>query len=546
MACCGVLGCSDSSPGSASLSQAEPAVQARFITIPEIFSDLKRPPVRFNHDRHTATLEEEGCQRCHRVQANGDLLFTYSVTEGHSDADTLMHSFHDDCIGCHTKRVEEGKKAGAVICGDCHVVEQPVGAYEYLPVMPDYYEALRDTYHAECLSCHREPEKVAEDAGALDWKSFYIKHRKNQAEWPRVIFDYLVHDKHDKALKGKCELCHYIAPARLEELQAEGREPAGRDWVWDVDEESSLTGRTAAHSRCVNCHLRRKAQGLDAGPIDCGKCHAGLERSIAELAKVARPNCEQENMMLIQLDQGARAKAVTFNHKTHEAISRSCQECHHRTVRPCQDCHTVEGGEQGGWITLAEAYHDISSSWSCVGCHEAEKSRAECAGCHQLMPGGLVDAGCRGCHTGSLDKLQSAAKLQAPEDLFREDLKDKLELSRIEDAYGPSMLPHLEIARKLTDISNGSQLASHFHTDPMTVCKGCHHLGPLAAKAAVPSCATCHTARDEPISSTPTLLGAYHQQCLGCHQRMGSDGPKMPLTCTGCHEEKPIAVRLQE
>ena len=39
-------------------------------------------------------------------------------------------------------------------------------------------------------------------------------------------------------------------------------------------------------------------------------------------------------------------------------------------------------------------------------------------------------------------------------------------------------------------------------------------------------------------SGTPTLLGAYHQRCLGCHARMDAKGQAMPQTCTGCHEEK--------
>jgi hypothetical protein len=207
-------------------------------------------------------------------------------------------------------------------------------------------------------------------------------------------------------------------------------------------------------------------------------------------------------------------------------------------VRPCQDCHTVEGSEEGAWITLSEAHHEVLSPWSCVGCHEARKSEAECAGCHQLMPRGLVHAGCSGCHTGSLEKLQSAAKLPEPEVLIAESVKPKFEINRIEKVYEPSNMPHLEIARKLTDISNNSALASYFHTDELTVCRGCHHLGPLEAKADIPSCVTCHTARDEPDSSTPTLLGSYHRQCLGCLQLMDPNAEKMPQTCTGCHKEK--------
>ena len=556
MLCLVVLGCKDSSNQSDSVSEdASPAEQARFITIGHIFDKLDRPPVRFDHDKHAQTLEKEGedCETCHDADDNGDLLFTYLpdddgdllftylTIEDQTDKDALMNAFHDDCIGCHTERAQQGKETGFVTCGECHVVEREYRRPEYVPVMPDYYEVLRDTYHSECTACHREPSKVAEDAGALDWKSFYITHKKTEAQWPKVSFDYLRHDKHDKALEGECELCHYISPQKLEEFNAQGKEPANRDWVWEVDEENSLTEQATAHARCINCHLkRRKAQEDKAGPIHCGECHDGEMRSIEELAEVARPECEQDDMMLIQLEQedDARAKAVAFDHKSHVGYSRSCQECHHKTLRPCEDCHTVQGSEEGDWITLAEAHHEVSSSFSCVGCHEAEKAKPDCAGCHQLMPGGLVSAGCSGCHTGSLDKLQTPGKLPAPEELMGDDVKDEIEISRIEDAYEPAKLPHLAIARKLTDISNNSPLASYFHTDQMTVCTGCHHLGPLEAKADVPPCVTCHTARDEPDSSTPTLLGSYHQRCLGCHQQMDPTEQEMPQTCTGCHEEK--------
>ena len=546
MVCCVMLGCKDSSSPSDSVSEAAPlAEQARFITIPDTFDKLDRPPVRFDHDKHAQALEEEGedCETCHDKDDGGSLLFTYLTVDDQTDADTLMDAYHDKCIGCHTERAKQGKEAGFVTCGECHVVERTHREHEYVPIMPDYYEVLRDTYHTECMACHREPAKVAEDAGALDWKSFYVTRKKTEAEWPKVSFDYLRHDKHDQALEGKCKLCHYISPERKKEFEAQGKEPTDLDWLLEVDEKKSLTEQATAHARCINCHLKRRAKDKEAGPIHCGECHDGERNTIAELAEVARPECEQDDMMLMQLAQAddARAKAVAFDHKSHVASSRSCQECHHKTLRPCEDCHTVEGSEEGDWITLAEAHHEVSSSLSCVGCHEAEKAKADCAGCHQLMPGGLVQASCAGCHTGSLDKLAAPEKLPAPEELIGDDVDDEIEISRIEDAYEPAKLPHLAIAKKLTDISNNSTLASYFHTDPLTVCTGCHHLGPLEAKADIPPCVTCHTARDEPISSTPTLLGSYHQKCIGCHQQMDPTEQEMPQTCTGCHEEKPPA-----
>ena len=534
------LGCRDWSRQIASVFQgAPPAEQARFITIPDIFVELERPPSRFVHDKHTRALGPGSCKKCHARDKSGDVDFTYPKGADRTSRDALMDSFHDDCIGCHTKRTQQGQKSGPVTCGECHVIERACHEHEYVPVLPEYYDPLRDTYHKDCLACHRESAHAAEKAETLDWKGFYVSQKKTAEEqWPKVSFDYLLHDMHDKALEGNCKLCHYISPERQEQLKAEGKEPANQDWVLDVDPQNSLTEQASAHARCINCHLKRKAQKERAGPVTCGKCHSGKQRTIEELADVARPECAQEKRILIRLEEGARAKAVAFNHESHVANSRSCQECHHKTLRSCGECHDVEGTEEGGFITLAEAYHDVSSSFSCVGCHETQKKKPNCAACHQRMPGGLVQSACSVCHSGSLDVLDAPMKLPAPEDLIPDDVEAELKISGLENEYESSKMPHLAIAKSLTDISNNSKLASRFHTKATTVCAGCHHLGPLEAKTAPARCSTCHTTRNEPENNTPTLLGAYHQQCLGCHQQMGATEQEMPQSCTGCHQQK--------
>lgn len=511
----------------------------RFISLPEIFKQLDRAPVKFNHDKHARTLEKDGCTLCHSKNEDEKLLFSFPKERDESDKDALMNSYHDACIACHQEKTDAGEKAGPVTCGECHLIGEDYFKREYLPVMPEYYEALRDTYHNDCISCHQEPAKAAEDAGGLDWKSFYLKEQTLTDEtWPQVLFDYLIHDKHSKTLEEKCELCHYISPERKDQLAAEGKEPACKDWLQEIDEENSLTEQETAHFRCLNCHVERKDLDEKGGPLYCNECHTGIVRAIEEMADVPRQDCEQEEKILIRIEEDARAKAVPFNHKGHQDKTRSCQDCHHQTIRSCKECHTVEGDEEGDGITLAEAYHEVSSPWSCIGCHETEKQKANCAGCHHLIKGGLVESSCSTCHTGTLDSLETVRKLPDPKELFPEDLEDELEIKVLENEYKPSNVKHLQILRKLTDISNENTLARYFHVEQHTVCAGCHHLGPLEKQAPVPSCATCHTVRKEPESATPTLLGAYHQQCLGCHREMGGTEEDMPQSCTGCHEER--------
>ena len=515
-----------------------PELPPRFITLPGMFASLERAPVKFNHDKHARTLEKDGCTLCHPKNGEEKLLFSFPKERDERDKDTLMNSYHDSCIDCHQEKAGAGEKGGPVTCGECHLIGEDYLRREYLPILPEYYEVLRDTYHRDCISCHQEPAKAAEEAGGLDWKNFYVKEQTGAEEaWPTVLFDYLIHDKHNKTLEEKCELCHFISPERKAELEAEGKEPACKDWLKEIDEKNSLTERDTAHFRCLNCHFERKEREEKAGPLHCNECHTGIERTIEEMSAVPRLDCEQEEKILIRIEE-ARAKAVPFNHKGHQDKTRSCQDCHHQTLRPCVECHTVEGCDEGEGITLAEAYHEASSPWSCIGCHEAEKKKANCAGCHHLLKSGLVESSCSTCHTGTLDSLDAVRKLPDPKELFPEDLEDELEIKVLENEYKPSKVKHLQILRKLTDISNESKLAQHFHVEEHTVCAGCHHLGPLEKQAPVPSCATCHTVRKEPESSTPTLLGAYHQQCLGCHQQMGGTEEDMPQTCTGCHEKK--------
>ena len=529
-------------PDAVQAGSEESVERTIFISIPDAFEDLDRAPVKFYHDKHALALEKEGCEKCHSRDEENKFLFTFPKERDESSRDALMNSYHDGCIGCHREMTDGGEKTGPLTCGECHVIEESYHKKEYLPIMPEYYEVLRDTYHKDCLACHQDPAKAAEDAGGLDWKSFYVKEQPLLEEtWPEVLFDYYIHDKHEKTLEEKCELCHYISPEREKELADEGKEPTCKDWLREIDEEQSLTERETAHPRCINCHLERKdANEEKTGPIYCKDCHTGIERTLEEMADVPRPECEQEEKILIQIEEDARAKGVAFNHKAHQEKTRSCQECHHETLRPCKECHTLTGSDEGDGITLAEAYHEVSSPWSCIGCHETEKQKENCAGCHHLMESGLVESACDTCHTGSLDSLDAAKKLPQPEELFPEDLKDELEINMLENEYKPSPVLHKQIVKKLTDISNENTLASYFHLEETTICAGCHHLGPIEKNQTIAPCSTCHTTRKEPERETPTLLGAYHQQCLGCHKHMGGTEEEMPQDCAGCHKEKDL------
>ena len=514
-----------------------------FISIPDL--QLERPPVQFYHDKHTNALKKEGCGICHPENKNKDIKgeFTYSYPKirDEKDKETLMNSYHNDCIGCHNKRTKEGKESGAVTCGECHVKKKEYEKLEYLPIVPDYYQPAADIYHQDCIACHKEGKEPDKKGEALDWGHFYVKAKmKELADWPEVAFDYYLHHKHEKALEKKCELCHHIYNEEEKKLvYEEETESSCRDCHREKDVGKERSFRNVAHSDCITCHMEREKENKDAGPSTCAGCHAEeAQRTVEEMADVPRQDRKQKETYLIKVDD-AIMKGVPFNHKAHEGYTRSCRSCHHETMKPCKECHTLKGDtDESGGVTLAEAYHEVSSEWSCIGCHESKTSESSCAGCHHARKNALTETSlCIVCHSGPKEETSVVEPGSAPGDLLPDKLDEEMKLSALEKDYEPSKFPHLSIIKKLTDISNESKLAKKFHAHEMSVCMGCHHSSPMEAKKPLPPCSTCHSVRMKPRKYIPTLFGAYHRQCLSCHEAM--DLEIQPRDCTKCHDEKP-------
>lgn len=499
-----------------------------------LFKKLERPPVLFDHDLHTVALKEEKCAKCHPENNKGGVVFTFPKAPDLKNDKRLRDSFHEACIGCHKHRLSKKLSAGPTDCGECHAGEkQPL--HEPSPLLPGRFVG-KDPYHNDCLACHAEKPEKHGKAEPLNWKAFYIRDQAVQnTQWSSLLFGYKLHGVHDKALEGKCEPCHFIPPERQKRLSEQGKKPENRDWVMDIDTSGGLTERKTAHERCVNCHLSIMTQNKKAGPLECAGCHAAKTGATPDAAAAAGPLCGQKEAFLISLKDSARAKPVPFNHKRHEAANNSCQACHHKTLRPCGECHTPAGSSHGNGITLAEAFHSPSSAYSCVGCHNRQKEKPECAGCHSLTGKGMAVSACNTCHSGSLDRLKNPAKRSLPVALFPESVKDSFAISLMEQSYHAAKMPHLAMASKLADLSARNRLSAYFHDD-LTLCAGCHHHAPLQARGQVPKCFTCHPNRKDTDPAVPSLLGAYHQLCLGCHQRM--DPAKLPVKCNACHDER--------
>jgi len=124
-----------------------------------------------------------------------------------------------------------------------------------------------------------------------------------------------------------------------------------------------------------------------------------------------------------------------------------------------------------------------------------------------------------------------------PVSLIPADVKQELKINILEKDYKESMFPHLKIANKLTDISNKSLLAKTFHREKTSICSGCHHYSPVKTGKKPPPCRACHNLkRKQSVVDKPSLLGAYHRQCLACHNEMKIKTEKPG--CEGCHAKK--------
>jgi hypothetical protein len=244
---------------------------------------------------------------------------------------------------------------------------------------------------------------------------------------------------------------------------------------------------------------------------------------------------------------------VVFNHEVHERANASCRSCHHETLKKCSDCHTENGDQDGGQVQLAQAMHSRKSTQSCIGCHKEAQTNQNCAGCHAGMPDKpFADENCRQCHRLDRSVLgpwpmskDARAKLAAdavkasagnfvkPTD---EQIPEKVVIDVLADQYEGAQFPHRQIFRSIEARIEDNGMARYFHDKKTTLCMGCHHNSPASLQP--PKCASCHgEASKGSLDERPGLMGAYHGQCIKCHQKMGIKDPAA-TDCGKCHKEK--------
>ena len=474
---------------------------------------LERPPVVFFHSRHTEALAKisRDCSACHLADEKGRLSPKFK-RQADGDRQTVADIYHRDCIACHRELSGTQMKSGPQTCGGCHQ-ENPAVASTWKAIAFDKSLHFRHVKANgdKCDSCHHDYNKQTQQL-------FY-----------------------DKGKEGACVYCHQETPA----------------------DEKTLALKEAAHYQCIGCHRNRIANDQIGGPVSCVGCHdADYQMGIEVKEDVPRLQRNQPDVVLVKTGEEnnpggqwpAAMYPVPFDHRSHEANNSSCKVCHHASLDSCSSCHTIAGKKEGDNVKLAQAMHSVTSSSSCIGCHLEKQKAPECAGCHNFIaqPANRQDPSCKACHMAPLPDYVNPANSQETTDVAMDLLQardievktyasdkipEKVTIGKLSDRFEPAVLPHLKIVNALIDKTRASKLAGYYHREPGTLCHGCHHHSPPAEKP--PACSSCHGDTIEGADAfRPGLVGAYHQQCLGCHKQMGGTEEEMPQDCAGCHKEK--------
>jgi hypothetical protein len=517
LACLGMLALAAFSQDDPEVSQGNGSEYMRsriLIGHTEIFGTLQRPQVMFNHGIHFEKYSKEGCEKCHERSAEGEFAFDFPFKITSFEKESVMDSFHEHCIGCHTRLFLEKEKSGPVKCGSCHKKEYQTARTETPSFDFDfaYHESHvkkleEKTGKPDCSPCHHSYDPEEED------ESLRLAYREGQEE--------------------SCYYCHDTGKKRGPELSV----------ITSITSEKNLTIRKASHVRCIHCHLDFQVKGEKGGPVTCAECHTGKYRTQEELADIPRPERDQPKEPFLFIED-AEMKGVPFPHVEHQKKATTCKTCHHERLRACKKCHGITASPEGGGIQIAGAYHDLFSESGCIGCHALKKSEKDCSGCHHhlldmdIRARGPKKDFCGVCHSGKKNGASSVPLISVRELTVR-DVPEEVKIEVLEKEYGPAVFPHRAVVKRLVEISNESRMANYFHRGIATLCKGCHHESDPEAevkKNNPPHCRSCHSVTfDQQNMNKPRLIAAYHRQCIGCHEGMGITKTK---ECRDCHEEK--------
>ncbi len=494
------------------------------IDVMAAFGKLEQAPVGFLHDAHTEALANmnKDCNTCHLTE--NDRIFPKFKRIKDADRVSVMNIYHDGCISCHGEMKVAKKKTGPVECNGCHQEKFP-----------------------------------------------YLSSRQAMG------FDKSLHFRHSESRENKCEQCHHEYNQTDQSLfYAKGKEGTCRYCHRNETKDNLISMRLASHIACINCHsniqveqsTEKLTEKTVKPPLKCSECHDPVEQTKIE-KRTSPPRIDRKQPDIVLLKTAPKALETTkslnrmdfvpFDHKAHENSNDTCRVCHHESLQPCIECHTIDGTVAGSKkgsvganeISLEKAMHQTGSTRSCTGCHDLRKKEENCAGCHGFMGNErqMKDTSCVKCHAVTVSQSAQAltrddeislagsvlqSRMRATGTYQEEDIPEKVIIKKLSKQFDAVEFPHRKILNALTKGIKDDKLAGYFHEGEGTICQGCHHNSPVDKRP--PLCGNCHGKQwDDDNLSKPGILGAYHQQCMGCHKVMAIE---KPVECTDCHKLK--------
>lgn len=315
-------------------------------------------------------------------------------------------------------------------------------------------------------------------------------------DYPVVRFE---HDKHTKAVEGKCESCHTVT----------GNTVTAK--FKRQEDTNAAEIKAIYHDNCIACHTDTTKAGKKSGPgsEQCRTCHAGP-------ADTSRS--------LISFD-----KSLHYRHASSKMVLPAPGQ-----KENCSKCHSQDKPEARN---LAFAENKDQAHEKCLSCHmEIGKAQqptgpVECAGCHDAT----VRAGFK--------KVADVPRLDAGQTDFA-----LLMGAPAKDGVEPKLVSAVPFNHKL-------------HEDKSENCSVCHHNASSKGVIACSQCHTSMGKEEgafitteqamHRVTAKASCVGCHAQaqakpECAGCHTFMGRTGQDTDASCAKCHVEINAAPELLE
>ncbi|MBU1698770.1 MAG: cytochrome c family protein [Candidatus Eisenbacteria bacterium] len=317
--------------------------------------------------------------------------------------------------------------------------------------------------------------------------------------------------------------------------------------------------------------------------LDCMECHTCEEPTLENMCLKACPRLASAHKTagfdlskspdILKLDDLADLyEATLFNHKGHAEMTDrgiGCEVCHHYSTSDdiplCSDCH-VPGNENTNLRMpgLKGAFHRL-----CLGCHREWSHETECDVCHVPAKDGALEAS--GYDRSDIigrehpklvppvTKILQVDFAEGPVVRFphaehvesfgfecvdchqNESCDQCHDLQRSSSGRDPKKAAHADCKACHEDDKCSKCHTSHDSAEPLfnheahaemtergVGCKICHH---DVEENDIQACSACHTSVEKGAHmGQPSLQGAYHRLCLGCHREWDHE-----TRCTACH-----------